>query len=116
MNRHQPDLCEVLSITEVTIMLSEETRRKLREMYLGELVRALDLQEKQPQYLGLSFDERMSLAVDYTFFRQIQCKSSPRRMIFLRPFDAVFFLSFAVYLTLTLPLRFAVVMAIPDYS
>ena len=27
--------------------------------------------------------------------------SSPRRMVFLRPFGAVFFLSFAVYLTLT---------------
>ena len=32
MNRHPPDLCAVLPITEVTIMLSEETRRKLREI------------------------------------------------------------------------------------
>ena len=30
-------------------MLNEETRRKLREMNLGELVEALDLQEKQPE-------------------------------------------------------------------
>ena len=30
-------------------MLSEETRRKLREMNLGELVEALDVQEKQSE-------------------------------------------------------------------
>ena len=45
-------------------MLNEETRRKLREMNFGELVEALDLQEKQPEYLALTFDERMSLAID----------------------------------------------------
>ena len=32
-------------------MLNEETRRKLREMNFGELVDALDLQEKQAEYL-----------------------------------------------------------------
>jgi len=48
-------------------MLNEETRRKLREMNLGELVEALDLQEKQPEYMALSFDDRMNLAVDYTY-------------------------------------------------
>lgn len=48
-------------------MLSEETRRKLREMNLGELVKALDFQEKQPEYMALSFDERMNIAVDYTY-------------------------------------------------
>ena len=40
-------------------MLSEETRRKLREMNFGELVEALDLQEKQPEYMALSFDDRI---------------------------------------------------------
>ena len=34
-------------------MLSEETRRKLREMNFGELVEAFDLQEKQPEYMAL---------------------------------------------------------------
>ena len=43
MNHRPPDLCAVLPITEVTIMLNEETRRKLREMNFGELVEALDL-------------------------------------------------------------------------
>ena len=48
-------------------MLSEETRRKLREMNFGELVEALDLQEKQPEYMALSFDDRLNLAVDYIY-------------------------------------------------
>ena len=55
-------------------MLSEETRRKLREMNLGELVEALDLQEKQPEYMALSFDDRMNLAVDYTYSAKYNAK------------------------------------------
>ena len=43
MNLHPSDLCVVLHIAEVMIMLNEETRRKLREINLGELVEALDL-------------------------------------------------------------------------
>ena len=53
-------------------MLNEETRRKLREMNLGELVEALDLQEKQ--YMALSFDDRMNLAVDYTYSAKYNAK------------------------------------------
>ena len=74
MNRHPPDLCAVLPVTEVMIMLSEETRRKLREMNFGELVEALDLQEKQPEYMALSFDDRMNLAVDYTYSAKYNAK------------------------------------------
>ncbi len=55
-------------------MLSEETRRKLREMNFGELVEALDLQEKQPEYMALSFDDRMNLAVDYTYSAKYNAK------------------------------------------
>ena len=55
-------------------MLSEETRRKLREMNLGELVEALDLQEKQSEYMTLTFDERMNLAVDYTYSAKYNAK------------------------------------------
>lgn len=55
-------------------MLSEETRRKLREMNLGELVEALDLQETQPEYLALTFDERMNIAVDYTYSAKYNAK------------------------------------------
>ena len=55
-------------------MLSEETRRKLREMNFGELVEALDLQEKQPEYLALTFDDRMNIAVDYTYTAKYNAK------------------------------------------
>ena len=55
-------------------MLSEETRRKLREMNFSELVEALDIQEKQPEYVSLSFDERMNLAVDYTYSAKYNAK------------------------------------------
>ncbi len=55
-------------------MLNEETRRKLREMNLSELVEALDLQEKQPEYMALSFDDRMNLAVDYTYSAKYNAK------------------------------------------
>ena len=55
-------------------MLSEETRRKLREMNLGELVEALDLQKTQPEYLALTFDERMNIAVDYTYSAKYNAK------------------------------------------
>ena len=71
---HHRDLCVVLLITEVTTMLSEETRRKLREMNFGELVEALDLQEKQPECLTLTFDERLNLAVDYTYSAKYNAK------------------------------------------
>lgn len=74
LNHRPPDLCEVPPITEVTIMLSEETRRKLREMNFGDLVEALDLQEKQSEYLALSFDDRMNLAVDYTYSAKYNAK------------------------------------------
>lgn len=46
-------------------MMNEETRRKLRELALEEMITALDLQEQNLQCLALSFDERMKLAVDY---------------------------------------------------
>ena len=55
-------------------MLNEETRRKLREMNFGELVDALDLQEKQAEYLALPFDDRMNLAVDYAYSAKYNAK------------------------------------------
>lgn len=55
-------------------MLNEETRRKLREMYFGELVDALDLQEKQAEYLALPFDDRINLAVDYAYSAKYNAK------------------------------------------
>ena len=55
-------------------MLNEETRRKLREMNFGEFVEALDLQEKQAEYLALPFDDRINLAVDYAYSAKYNAK------------------------------------------
>ena len=60
-------------------MLSEETRRKLREMNFGELVEAFDLQEKQPEYMSLTFDERMNIAVDHAY--SVKYNSKVHRLI-----------------------------------
>lgn len=48
-------------------MMNEETRRKLRELSLEEMVTALDLQERTPSCIHLPFDERMKLLVDYVY-------------------------------------------------
>lgn len=73
-NLHLQGSCAAPPITEVTTMLNEETRRELREMNFGELVDALDLQEKQAEYLSLPFDDRINLAVDYAYSAKFNAK------------------------------------------
>lgn len=46
-------------------MIDEETRRKLREMNMGEMVEALDLQESDRTCASMPFDERVRMAVDH---------------------------------------------------
>jgi len=48
-------------------MINEETRRKLREMNIGEMTTALDIQEQDPSYIALTFDERLQMAVDHLY-------------------------------------------------
>ncbi len=48
-------------------MVNEETRRKLRELNLGEAVAGLEIQQSEPATIGLSFDERMQRLVDYIY-------------------------------------------------
>ena len=48
-------------------MINEETRRKLRELAMEEMVTALDLQESDPGYLHMSFEDRMKMLVDYVY-------------------------------------------------
>lgn len=48
--------------TEVRIMINEETRRKLRELNIGEFVSGLELQQTDPATIALTFDERMQAA------------------------------------------------------
>src|SRR5208283_4780068 len=53
--------------TEVTAMINEETRRKLREMCLEDMIIAIDRQDSDLAYSSLPFDDRMKLLVDYTY-------------------------------------------------
>ena len=46
-------------------MLNEESRRKIRGLMIDELVDILDDQEQRPDiYASMSFDDRISLAID----------------------------------------------------
>lgn len=48
-------------------MVNEETRRKLRELNLGEAVAGLEMQQSEPGTIGLPFDERLQRLVDYIY-------------------------------------------------
>ena len=48
-------------------MIDEETRRKLRELKMGEMVDALDMQDADLSCMAVPFDERIKMAVDYTY-------------------------------------------------
>ncbi|MBP8641020.1 MAG: ATP-binding protein [Oscillospiraceae bacterium] len=48
-------------------MINEETRRKLREMSLEDMIKILDIQDTDIAYSSLPFDERIKIAVDYTY-------------------------------------------------
>lgn len=46
-------------------MIDEETRRKLRELDMDEMVEALDLQETDRTCTSMSFDERVRMMADH---------------------------------------------------
>lgn len=48
-------------------MINEETRRKLRELKMGEFVSGLELQQADPATIALPFDERMQRLTDYVY-------------------------------------------------
>ena len=51
-------------------MLNEESRRKIRELKIGELVEILEDQEQRLDvYASMSFDDRLSLAIDELYHR-----------------------------------------------
>ena len=54
-------------IMEDTMMINEETRRKLEELNLSEMMRGLELQSSQQSCQTLTFEERMQLLVDYIY-------------------------------------------------
>lgn len=55
-------------------MINDETRRKLRELNLGEIISALDLQQKDVNTVTLPFDERMQRIVDYLYQEKYNSK------------------------------------------
>src|SRR5665647_256885 len=61
------DMFVVLRITEETTMINDETRRKLREMSMEEMIFALDLQSSDNAYTAMSFDDRIKRLVDYVY-------------------------------------------------
>jgi DNA replication protein len=55
-------------------LLNEETRRKLRELNLSEMIDAVDSQSQDVNYAMLSFEDRMKLAVDYVYQKKYNGK------------------------------------------
>ncbi|MDI9590205.1 MAG: ATP-binding protein [Acidobacteriota bacterium] len=48
-------------------MIDDETRRKLREMNMGEMVEALDFQEGDRTIMSVPFDERVKMMVGHAY-------------------------------------------------
>jgi len=55
-------------------LLNEETRRKLRELNLGEMIDAIEQQSQDVGYNQLSFEDRMKIAVDYLYQKKYNSK------------------------------------------
>lgn len=55
-------------------MINDESRRKLREMNLGEIISGLEAQQGEPATLGLPFDDRMQRLVDYVYQEKYNAK------------------------------------------
>ncbi len=59
-------------------VIDEETRRKLRETSMGEMVEALDMQEADRTCMGMPFNERVRMMVDHA--HEAKRASSVRRL------------------------------------
>ncbi|MDD6956697.1 MAG: ATP-binding protein [Solobacterium sp.] len=55
-------------------MLNDETKRKLRELNIGELIDAIEYQNQDPKSSTLSFDERFQRMVDYLYQEKYNSK------------------------------------------
>ena len=60
-------------------MIDEETRRKLREMSMGEMVDALDLQDSDRTCMAMPFEERVRMMVDHAY--EEKRASSVKRLV-----------------------------------
>lgn len=60
-------------------MIDEETRRKLRELNMGEMAEALEMQESDKTTMAVPFDERVRMMVDYAY--EAKHLSSVKRLV-----------------------------------
>lgn len=60
-------------------MMREDTKQKLYDLNLAELVSAIEEQENNPQYAGMTFNERLDLAVDAVY--QSKYNSHVKRLL-----------------------------------
>lgn len=67
-------MCVVQNIMEVVTMINDETKRKLRELNLSELITALETQQKDIRCTTLNFDERLQRLVDYLYQEKYNSK------------------------------------------
>lgn len=55
-------------------LLNEESRRKLRELNLSEMIEAMDQQAQDISYSTISFEDRMKLVIDYVYQKKYNGK------------------------------------------
>lgn len=55
-------------------MINDETKRKLRELNMQELVNGLETQQAEPAVVSLTFDERIQRVVDYVYQEKYNSK------------------------------------------
>jgi DNA replication protein DnaC len=65
-------------------MMNDETKRKLRELNLGEIITAIEIQNQDISYTSLPFDDRIQRMVDYLY--QEKYNSKVHRLINLSKF------------------------------
>ncbi|WP_246583040.1 ATP-binding protein [Clostridium simiarum] len=75
---------------EVGNMISDETKRKLRELGLDEMNDILKIQESDPAlYTSMPFDERLNLAIDSLYqYKNNNCAKHLIKQLHLRFIDA----------------------------
>ena len=55
-------------------MINDETKRKLRELNMQELVNGLEAQQAEPAVVSLTFDERIQRVIDYVYQEKYNSK------------------------------------------
>ena len=55
-------------------LLNEETRRKLRELNLSEMIEAIDQQAQDIGYSTMPFEDRMKFAIDFVYQKKYNNK------------------------------------------